>query len=294
MKLRLFLKAAEGSILPLNYQYEVASWIYNRIHTGDAAHGQWLHTTGARHRHQQFKLFTFGRFWIPEQDQQNGRIFILAPRCTLDISFFLPLAASSFVKGLFQGQRFTIGDRFSKAAFQVREAKVLDEPEFLPATVFESQSPIVVKKTWQEGDRRRKAYLSPEDEGFERRLFDNLIGKYQAYLAQPEATRKGHPRYQLPSLGDLEAWRPDLKFDLLGDTRPVSVTIRAHTRTPSKITGHQFRFRLHAPEPLLRIGYFAGFGSNNSMGFGSTRILSPERFPQYFPHPENQDTRKAS
>ncbi|MFW5820877.1 MAG: CRISPR-associated endoribonuclease Cas6, partial [Bacteroidota bacterium] len=53
-------------ILPINYQYELSSFIYHTIHAGNHEFGNWLHKEGFITENKNFKLFTFSRFQIPK------------------------------------------------------------------------------------------------------------------------------------------------------------------------------------------------------------------------------------
>jgi CRISPR-associated endoribonuclease Cas6 len=64
MRFRLNLavdgKKIEDSILPINYQYELSSWIYRTINSSDSEFACWLHNAGYINENRKFKLFTLG------------------------------------------------------------------------------------------------------------------------------------------------------------------------------------------------------------------------------------------
>ena len=46
------------------------------------------------------------------------------------------------------------------------------------------------------------------------------------------------------------------------------------TRQESKPRGYLYRFRIKAPKELIRMGYYAGFGEKNSLGFGCGEMVN--------------------
>ena len=67
MRFKLIIEKFErkdNDLLPINYQYELASWIYKTIHYGNAEFADWLHKHGYMNDKKQFKLFTFSNLLI--------------------------------------------------------------------------------------------------------------------------------------------------------------------------------------------------------------------------------------
>lgn len=279
MRIRIHLRPEPGSILPLNYQYEISSWIYSRIGKGNPEFGKWIHRQGLALEHERFKLFTFSDLNVSESYIAGDRRMGLSGHCHFDLSFLLPKAQQGFVAGLFQDKDLVIGDRFSRAIFCITEIESLKEPEFREEMVYRLQSPALVKKTWAEGDgtRRRTKYLAPGDEGFEERFLGNLISKYAAFISQPGF----EPKDWAPTIWcspELAQITPDqLGFETLTCPRSQLITIKAHTPSETKLRAFQFIFRLKAPECLQRIGFYAGFGASNAIGFGCARVWYTQR-----------------
>lgn len=72
MKFRLtFGVKDKNRTLPLNYQYEFASWIYKTIHGGSPGFSKWLHEQGYTSGHKTFKLFTFSNLFSEIYTIQN-------------------------------------------------------------------------------------------------------------------------------------------------------------------------------------------------------------------------------
>ena len=45
-KITLIPDSTKENLLPINYQYPLASWVYKTIATGDRSYAEWLHANG--------------------------------------------------------------------------------------------------------------------------------------------------------------------------------------------------------------------------------------------------------
>src|SRR4051812_35490161 len=114
-KLALFTEQ-RNALLPFNYQYPLSAAIYKIIQRADSAFAQFLHdygyTTGSKH----FKLFTFSDIQTPFEKRGN-RMLLKTGSAELVVSFYMPQAAESFIKGLFMHQHLEVADTRSKVSF---------------------------------------------------------------------------------------------------------------------------------------------------------------------------------
>lgn len=82
MKFRLTLaleKNVYGNKLPLNYQYELSSFVYTAIHRSDANYSTWLHQNGFIADNKQFRLFTFSHLQVSKYNITGDRLIIESP-----------------------------------------------------------------------------------------------------------------------------------------------------------------------------------------------------------------------
>ncbi len=247
-----------GRVLPINYQYELSSFIYHTLNVGNQNLATWLHDKGYVKENKAFKLFTFSNLHLPKFNRYEDRLILLSPEVFFVLSF-LPLELSeTFVIGLFREKDFSLGDKKSKVHFQVKSIERLPDPEFTGSMHFKALSPLVVTTRRDESDRYA-TYLSPTDEGYAENLRKNLINKYAAFLAH--AGKK-----PVSFNGDGFALEP------IGKPRSKLVHVKANTPAAVKIKAYSCDFALSGPPELLKIGYYAGFGEKNSLGFGCGAI----------------------
>jgi CRISPR-associated endoribonuclease Cas6 len=263
MKFKLTLEPASLSrILPINYQYEFSSWIYKTIHFGDPKFANWLHNQGYMDGKKQFRLFTFSRL-IPEKYEIRGdRIELQGNHAIIHISFYAEEAKEPFIIGLFQNQEFAIGDKISKVQFHVKSIEKLPEPEWLETMVFRAETPMVISVKETETSKSAK-YLSPEDNGYDNYFLKNLITKHLALMKQQNKLN------QQITFGNT----PGIKFTLLNKPKSKVIKIKAGTSEETSIKGYLFDFSITAPIEIIKLGYYAGFGEKNSLGFGCCEMI---------------------
>ena len=137
-------KNEKGSQLPINYQYELSSWIYKVLNEGDPIFSEWLHFKGYKSKEKPFKLFTFSNLIIPFYKISGDRIDILSNSVKLIISFLPDEAISPFITGLFKERRAIIGDKFSQVVLEVSEIISLPKIEIRERMTFKTISPLFV------------------------------------------------------------------------------------------------------------------------------------------------------
>ena len=54
-----------GNEIPMNYQYELSSFIYRTLARSDSGYSAWLHENGFITGTKRFKLFSFSNLLIP-------------------------------------------------------------------------------------------------------------------------------------------------------------------------------------------------------------------------------------
>jgi CRISPR-associated endoribonuclease Cas6 len=253
MRFRLIIEPlGKQHILPINYQYEQSAWIYKTIHYGNPEFSEWLHNQGYTNGRKQFKLFTFSPI-APEQYKINrDRIELLGTHASTTISFYAPEAAEPFIVGLFRNQEFSLGDAISRVFFKVSSVEKLSEPEWNETMRFRTTSPIVITKKTDISSNAQ--YVSPEEDGYDDLLFNNQIAKMEAF-GKPD-------RFSKP-----------VRFKLLTPPRSKLIKIKASTPQETSVRGFLFDFEINAPPEWLQLGYYAGFGEKNSLGFGSCEVI---------------------
>ncbi len=260
MRFRLELHPTDiRKILPVNYQYELSSWIYKTIHMGNPDFAMWLHEHGYMDGKKQFKYFTFSNLIIDKIKISGDRLEFLSDKCFLEISFFLEEAVEPFILGVFRNQEFRLGDKVSQVQFHVSGIEKLPEPIWTQTMSFKTQSPVVV--SIQLENSRTATYLAPDHPDFEQLFLKNLHQKLYTLAIQKQAP------------GNLPEYLPEPRALKVSQIKSKLIKIKAGTPQQSSIKGYLFDFTLTAPVEFIRMGYYAGFGEKGSLGFGSVRKI---------------------
>jgi CRISPR-associated endoribonuclease Cas6 len=250
MELNLTLRIISGNHLPLNYQYELSSWIYKVISRADAGHSAFLHSQGFETEGRHFKMFTFSQLDLRPYKIVGNEIKLLGTEISLNVRFMVDSSLENFIKGLFLQQRFQLGDRYNIIDFEVSGIETVQPPVFHSTMHYACLSPICVSQKRADGTA---AYLTPDVIDYGKLLIENLQRKANALVAA------GTDNHIIPS---------GFNFKLLNTPRKKGVHIKANTESHTQVIGYLFHFELTAPAELHEIGYYAGFGEKNSMGFG--------------------------
>lgn len=259
MQFKLTLHCQDrDAVLPVNYQYELSSWIYRVLHDADAGYADFLHRKGYTSGRKSFKLFCFSQLQVPKRRIEGDRLHILSREVSFRIGFYLDRAAEEFVRGLFQEQTFRLGDRISQVRFGVQTVEML--PPALPASPgpvhIRLLSPLVIGRKNVDGN---DDYLHPDDPDFGPLLFLNLQEKYAA------ATGQATP-----------AWWDAARFGFRPVGQPPKsqlITIKSGTAAETRVRGWRFDFDLDAPGELVEVGMLAGFGRMSAEGFGFGEVV---------------------
>lgn len=261
MRFRLVLRVErdEGMLLPLNYQYELSSWIYHVLNRNDGHFASWLHEQGYCAGSKSFKLFTFSHLQVPAYRIEGDRMEIRCDRIVLFVSFYPMGVDASFIAEAFRHCAFVLGDRKSRVKFFVEEVACCPEVEFTREMAFRALSPIFMDE--RVGKRKNPTrHVVPGDDIFETLLNTNLLDKYWVI------------HQQLPP----EDWAP-LRFRLLDAPKLKVIAIKQSTPQATKLCGYLCRFVLSGEPELLAIAYHVGLGRLNSQGFGCIEVLGEQK-----------------
>ena len=250
-KLNLRLnKGVYGNILPISYQYELSAYIYKTIAKSNHLYASWLHDNGFANDNKRFKMFVFSNLF-PQCKAIGDRMCILSDTMYLYLSFLPDKSTEEFVKGIFLDNILLLGDDKSKVQFQVENIEALVTPS-LDNCEFQTLSPVSISIKREDGSIE---YVSPEKEGYDRILINNLKEKYLAFTGK---SFDGDDSYE---------------FELLSPAKSRLITIKANTSSMTRVKGFNYLFKLKTDDTLMRIMYESGLGEKNSVGFGMVDVV---------------------
>ena len=256
MRFKIFLSPTlEPSVIPINYQYPLSAAIYKVLHKADSDYAAFLHKKGYRAAGslKNFKFFTFSDLSV--KFKLKGDRMCLHSSPELVVSFHLPAAAETFVKGLFLSQQLDIADRKSRASFKVGLVNALPDPfsgshadEVISIRVAAASACVA---GWKDS-KGNYDFISPEDARFPWVVQHNWEEKLKSV--------------HIYEAGDVLGVRV-LPFQ----TPPKSrlITIKAFTNCQTRIKGFtHFGMELTAKRKYLELIYNSGAGVYNALGMG--------------------------
>lgn len=251
MRVKLLLTAMRpGTVLPLNYHHAVAQAIYRKLGSASIDFATQLHDVGYRTNGQVFKLFTFSRLQTTKARQHGDKLLLEHPEIFLQVSS--PVAA--FIEHLIGGISMARIWDFAGGKFQFVRAELVPPPIFQERTRFHALSPIT---EWIRGDREHPTFLSLTDDWSEI-MRSNLVRKYKAlYGREPE--------------GQELIWRWDRDYIHRAEQRGKRLSVLREIHGIN-IRGWLAPFTAEGSRELIELGYEAGFGARNSMGFGMAEV----------------------
>ncbi|WP_010479700.1 CRISPR-associated endoribonuclease Cas6 [Thermococcus zilligii] len=230
--------------VPYNHQHHLQGLVYRRIQRMDPDLSLRLHQPKAP------KLFTYSLFMAEERKFEKEKPYFTGKgHGFFYFSTAVPEIAEAFIGGLLENPEVELwGERFT-----VKEVRALYEPERLSGRKFVTLSPVVVSTTKQILGKPRSYDLTPTDPEFYEHIRENLIEKYTALTGRP------------PEGGEVGI---DV---LLAKPKRFEVKPGIFQRAWHLV------FRARGDEGLLRVGYLAGFGEKNSIGFGMVKVDEVKR-----------------
>ncbi len=260
MRLKLTLSQTnESQSIPINYQYYISSFIYKTIEKADPEYADWLHEEAYRSGNKKFKLFSFSKLDIPKMEIAGNYINVLSRKMYLTIAIQADKMFESLLLGLFKREKLSIYTGDDLALFNVEFVENIPDPLFSEKMHFRTMSPVVIRKKQMHNGKESAKYLSPDEPDFFEYFKRNIEEKYIAY-----AFKNGSritPR-------TLESFR------ILGNIKPKLITIKEGRSDEIKIKGYNFEFEVSGNPEMLKLAYNAGFGCNNSLGFGCVRVVN--------------------
>ncbi|ALV63021.1 CRISPR repeat RNA endoribonuclease Cas6 [Thermococcus sp. 2319x1] len=224
--------------VPYNHQHYLQGLIYRRIQAVNPELSLNLH------RPKVPKLFTYSLFMTERRKTLRGeRYFIGKGKAFFYFSTPIAEIVEAFIGGLLQEPEVTLWNE----RFYVEEIKALAEPFSYSGKTYSTLSPIAVTTLKPELGRLKHYDLSPMEGEFYSNLRENLREKYVL---------------------------------LYGRAPPEDFEIRVLKAKPKRFEvkpgifqrAWHLVFKAYGDEELLRVGYQAGFGEKNSLGFGMVKV----------------------
>ncbi|NMB80731.1 MAG: CRISPR-associated endoribonuclease Cas6 [Ignavibacteria bacterium] len=260
MRLKISL-VADYNKLTCNFNYSFSAAIYKMLNFGSPEFAAFLHDIGYPELHKNYKLFSFALEFEKFKAIDN-ELFLISPNVTLYVtSPLIDDFLRNFVIGAFQNNKISITSHYNIIGFSIKQIEALPQPYFTQRMNYRMLSPLVLSTGREYNGELKQYFLRYTDsEDINRVLTNNLISKYKIL------------RKRDYSGGGLELeW--DREYIQRKKRVSVKITINENALNSVDIIGIRAPFSLRGSPELMEIGYEAGFGEKNSMGFGLVSVI---------------------
>lgn len=271
MRLKLLLRANNTNKIALNYNYSLSSAIYKLLEFGSQEFSTFLHNIGYSVDKKSYKLFTFS-LKLEKNILDHNSLILISPRAELFItSPLIDDFIKNFVIGTFENRTIEIMSENIFTKFNIDQVEIIPEPIFSEQMHFKMMTPLVLSTYKLYAGRLNQYYFRYNDniEEINRVFQQNLVNKYQVITNR---TYSGN--------GIKISWDEKYIEDAIKKNKRLSkkVSIIKDINNPIDIIGIYCPFKVEGDIELIKVGYEAGFGEKNSMGFGMAEIAGYKHF----------------
>ena len=247
MRVRLgFSALRKGTELPLDHQHAVASLIYSALDSGSTEFAAKLHDVGFQSGGRTFKFFTFSRVLTHKAFRNGDQLVLEDPNIELQVSSPVNEFIEHLVAGLSRQEKLQIAN----GRFRLTHSELIPPPRFAERMSFRALSPIT-----------ESVRVAPDHPTF-LSLADNWSEVMQRNLRRKYEALHGHS----PEDQRL-VWTWDKDYIDNADRRRKRLSVLRDIHG-IKVRGWLAPFVAEGSRELIELGYEAGFGARNSMGFG--------------------------
>jgi len=267
MRISLKLRAIDLSLLPINYNYPLSAVVYRLLKFGSPEFSEYLHSIGFRTNGKSYKLFTFS-LKFEYSNIVRDYFELSSPYLTLNISS--PLI-DDFIKNVVIGSlksgKIELFYKKHCIYLSIEQMEEIPSPSFSHSLKFKLDSPLVLSTVQIRHNKPTQHFFEYyEDINEINRVFNkNLVNKYSLIYNKQY---KGEPLKF--------TWLNDYIQKRIKNQRSLKRLIKIEKpNIPTiNIVANNIPFILEGNTELMKVGYDAGFGEKNSMGFGMARPIS--------------------
>ncbi len=260
MRVRLsFIALREATQLPLDHQHAVASLIYSALGSGSTEFAANLHDVGFQSGGRTFKFFTFSRVLTHKAFRKGDNLVLEDPNIELQVGS----PVNEFIEHLVAGLSRLESWQIANGRFRLAHTELIPPPRFAERMSFRALSPITESVRVAPD---HPTFLSLADNWSEV-IQRNLLRKYEALHGRTAEDQRLVWTWNKNYIDEAE--RRGKRLSVLRDIHGT------------KVRGWLAPFLVEGSRELIELGYEAGFGARNSMGFGMGEQVPRQKTPEY-------------
>lgn len=246
MRLRIKFGIRPGSTVDFNYHWPLSAMVYSSLSKAAPDFTRTLHDSGFPQLDgPSFKFFTFSTLWAGKGKTriEKGKLVFDTDHLIWRFGSPVPVVSTLFAEGLLSSKEVRIAD-LEAEVMEVSNERLPDLGKGFAS--FNCISPLVASEADEKLGHR---YLFPDSASFWSTVENNLYKKWETLHGTAPSGKV--------------IFNPDHNYISSRNTGK-KVTIKDRYI----VKGHLVPFSVEGPPELLSLGYNAGFGSRNSLGFG--------------------------
>ncbi len=262
MRIQFSLTCQKGIVIPINYQSEISSWIFDALAKAGSELSSWVQKRGFDVSKRNYKSFTFSPLAIfpYEMNQEKQEFKLLGNQVKINISIYLDAEFEQQVVNLFRQTPLKLGMIDGKQAqFEIKHWQIMKKPEVTEYTLLKAISPISL--TTLEETKSNNPFLMPENEMYEVAFFTHVMRRFKAANEYKSLAEKGIIDPAFPH-----------QFLLSGVAKSRLIHLKPNPDSVLQIRGFTYDFELAMQPAFFEYCYSAGFGEHTHLGFGFVDI----------------------
>ncbi|AFL85709.1 CRISPR-associated endoribonuclease Cas6 [Belliella baltica DSM 15883] len=250
-------RESEACQFALNYQYQLSAALEGILEKADFSK---LHLfLNDKEEFVRYIPFTFSHLDLDQIKiiEEKGSLVHLGEEGTLDIRILLEDDAIDYLYQLIYGKsiRFNSGESF--VDYKIVDLEVIPPPVFKSEMVYSAVTPVFLYDQSQSGGFE---FISPSHDRYSELFKNDLLKRFVSVI--PE----------LKSITELEKYCPEIEFQPISQAEEEEIVLNMYQYELVHLKGFKYDFKLKASPLLQEFGYYAGFGAQNSLGFGCVNV----------------------
>ncbi|MCH7412266.1 hypothetical protein MM213_02125 [Belliella sp. R4-6] len=258
--MQFLIKLKRGSSnnkISRSYQYQLSAALENILEQADKSSMQSIY--GDQACSKRFYPFTFSNldFDFFLEDIESELFTHIGENASLDMRILVDSSTCDYIVDLLKGQRINFVSSNEIVEYSIHDLEEIPKVDFKDEMIYKAVTPVfLVNKT----DKGEMDYVSPNDIKYAGLFKNQLLKKFSSFF--PE----------LKKLQKLEDYCPEIVFEPISEIQKRGVVFNDFETDPIKLTAYQYDFKLIASPLLQELGYYGGFGTQNSLGFGCVSV----------------------
>ncbi|SNS16331.1 CRISPR-associated endoribonuclease Cas6 [Belliella buryatensis] len=250
-------RVSKANQFALNYQYELSAGIEGIFEQADFSI---LHSfLGDESLGVRYIPFTFSQlqFDLVESRDETGSFLHLGNEALLDLRILVDQSDVDYLQKLILGQRINFIYAQEAVEYRILGVEVVPPPVFKGVMTYSAVTPVFLIDNLSTGGSE---FIEPADARYCELFKNDLLKRFSKVI--PE----------LKELKNLDKFCPEIEFHPISKVEEEEIVFNMYQLELVHLKGYKYDFKLKASPLLQEFGYYAGFGAQNSLGFGCVNV----------------------